>query len=292
VEVTPVNLVVHPFFDPDTFSYSYVLANPATGSCAIVDPVLDYDLATGEVATRSADRMVEVIDANGYHPAWILETHVHADHLSAARYLKSRYLCAQISINEGVCAVQAHFARKFELDLATDGSQFDRLLGDGERLCLGHACGRVMHTPGHTAACSAYVFDRFVFVGDTLFMSDYGTARCDFPGGDARVLHASVQRLYQLPGETRMLMCHDYAPGGRDYRFCVTVDEQRNSNVMLREGVSAEAFAAARSTRDRALAAPRLLIPAVTANVGGGVLPGWKLPPHLQARLQAQGAAA
>jgi len=159
-------------------------------------------------------------------------------------------------------------------------------------VCLGHACGRALHTPGHTPACSTYVFDRFAFVGDTLFMPDYGSARCDFPGGDPRALHRSVQRLYELPGQTRMLMCHDYAPGGRDHRFCVTVEEQRRDNIMLRAGVLEEAFAAARAARDRTLAAPRLLIPAVAANVSGGVLPGWKLPTHLQARLQARGAAA
>ncbi|MFU8815259.1 MAG: MBL fold metallo-hydrolase [Pseudomonadales bacterium] len=287
-----MNLVVHPFLDRETFSYSYVLANPNTGSCAIVDPVLDYDLAAGEVSTRSAERLVEFITANDYSPEWILETHVHADHLSAARYLKQRFVCAQLAIGEHVHQVQAHFAREFGVDIDTDGRQFDRLLGDGERLCLGHACGRVLHSPGHTPACVSYVFDRFAFVGDTLFMPDYGTARCDFPGGDARALYRTVQKLYQLPAQTRLLMCHDYAPGGRDYRFCSTVAEQREHNRMLRADTPEAEFTAARSARDQTLAAPRLLIPAVRANVIGGVLPGWQLEPHLQARVQTRGVAA
>jgi glyoxylase-like metal-dependent hydrolase (beta-lactamase superfamily II) len=287
-----MDLTVHPFFDPDTFSYSYVLANPNTGSCAVIDPVLDYDLDSGEVGTRNADRIIEFIDANDFSPEWILETHVHADHLSAARYLARRYVCVQVAAGDHVRAVQAHFADAFELDMPADGSQFDRLLEDGERLCLGHACGRVLHTPGHTPACVTYVFDRFAFVGDTLFMPDYGTARCDFPGGDARTLYRSVRKLFELPERTRILMCHDYAPGGRDYRFFSTVAEQRDGNVMLTAGTSEEAFTTARAARDKTLAAPRLLIPAVRANVAGGVLPGWKLEPHLQARLQTREAAA
>jgi glyoxylase-like metal-dependent hydrolase (beta-lactamase superfamily II) len=287
-----VDLVVHPFFDPETFSFSYLLANPNTGSCAIIDPVLDYDLDRGEVSTRSADRIIEVIAANDYQPEWILETHVHADHLSAARYLKQRFVCAQIAIGEHVRAVQAHFAAYFGIDIHTDGRQFDRLLKDGERLCLGHACGRVLHTPGHTPACVSYHFDRFVFVGDTLFMPDYGTARCDFPGGDPQALYRSVQQLYRLPQRTRMLMCHDYAPGGRDHRFCSTVAEQRETNQMLPATLAESDFVALRAARDRTLAAPRLLVPAVRANVAGGVLPGWSLEPHLRARVQSAGAAA
>jgi glyoxylase-like metal-dependent hydrolase (beta-lactamase superfamily II) len=287
-----VDLVVHPFFDPETFSYSYVLANPSTGNCAIIDPVLDYDLERGEVATRSADRIAELIEVNDYAPEWILETHVHADHLSAARYLKERFVCAQIAVGERVREVQSHFAAAFEIEIETEGRQFDRLLKDGERLCLGHACGRVIHTPGHTPACVSFFFDRFVFVGDTLFMPDYGTARCDFPGGDARALYRSVQTLYQLPERTQMLMCHDYAPGGRDYRFCTTVAEQRQSNLMLSAAVPETAFVKLRGERDQTLAAPRLLIPAVRANVAGGVLPGWVLEPHLQDRLKAEDAAA
>jgi glyoxylase-like metal-dependent hydrolase (beta-lactamase superfamily II) len=287
-----MNLLLHPFFDPDTFSFSYVLTNPSTGSCAIIDPVLDYDLDRGEVRTVSADRIIDFIEANDLLPEWIFETHVHADHLSAARYLKQRYVCAQVAIGARVRDVQRHFAEAFGIDMPADGSQFDRLLEDGERICLGHACGRVLHTPGHTPACVTYLFDRFAFVGDTLFMPDYGTARCDFPGGDPHALYRSVRHLYGLPGRTRLLVGHDYGPGGRDYRFCSTVDEQRAANVMLAEATAEDAFVTARLTRDATLAAPRLLVPAVRANISGGVLPGWQLEPHLQARLQRRGAAA
>jgi glyoxylase-like metal-dependent hydrolase (beta-lactamase superfamily II) len=287
-----VDLVLHPFFDSATSSFSYVLGNPATGCCAIVDPVLDYDPDAHTVSTRSADRVLQLIEVNGYRVEWILETHVHADHLSAAQYLKSRLVCAQLAIGAKVTSVQRHFAEAFAVDVDTDGRQFDRLLEDGERIPLGHACGRVLHTPGHTPACVSYVFDRFVFVGDTLFMPDYGTARCDFPGGDAGALYDSVQRLYALPDETVMLMCHDYAPGGRDHRYHVPVAEQRSGNRMLRADTARAEFAAARADRDRGLDAPRLLVPSVRANIAGGVLPGWDLEGHLKERMASKGEAA
>jgi glyoxylase-like metal-dependent hydrolase (beta-lactamase superfamily II) len=269
-----VNLVVHPFFDIDTFSWSYVLANPATGCCAIIDPVLNYDPQSDTVHTHGADHILELVDANGYRVEWILETHVHADHLSAARYLKQQLVCAQIAIGERVRDVQALFVPELELDTAIDGSQFDRLLSDGERVCLGHACGRVMHTPGHTGACVSYVFDRFAFVGDTVFMPDYGTARCDFPGGDALTLYRSVQKLYALPGETRMLVCHDYGSlcdrRERSYRFFTTVAEQRRCNRMLRPVTPVAEFVAVREARDRTLEPPRLMAAALRANLAGG----------------------
>jgi glyoxylase-like metal-dependent hydrolase (beta-lactamase superfamily II) len=287
-----MDFVLHPFFDPDTSSFSYVLANPATGCCAIVDPVLDYDPDAHTVSTRGADRILELIEVNGYRVEWILETHVHADHLSAGRYLKSRLVCAQLAIGTSVTAVQRHFAEAFEADVDTNGRQFDRLLDDGDRIALGHAWGRVLHTPGHTPACVSYVFDRFVFVGDTVFMPDYGTARCDFPGGDAGALYDSVQRLYALPDDTVMLMCHDYAPGGRDHRYHVPITEQRTGNKMLRGDSPRSGFVAARSDRDRGLDAPRLLVPAVRANIAGGVLPDWRLEPHLQQRMARTGEAA
>lgn len=277
-----MDLILHPFFDPDTFSYSYVLANPGSGRCAVVDPVLGYDLESGVIDTRGADRIVEFVSANGYVVEWILETHLHADHLSAARYLKQHFICAQTAIGDRVGAVQAHFASKFGIELRTDGSQFDRLLGDQERICLGHACGRVLHTPGHTPACVTYVFDQYAFVGDTLFMPDYGTARSDFPGGDAALLYRSIQRILGLPDDTRLLMCHDYAPNGRDFRFLSTVAEQRRGNVHVREGIGEAEFVALRRERDARLAAPRLLVPAIRANIEGGVLPGWQLEPHLR----------
>jgi glyoxylase-like metal-dependent hydrolase (beta-lactamase superfamily II) len=279
-----MDLVVHPFFDADTFSWSYVLANPGTGRCAVIDPVLGYDAESGAVGTQGADRILEVVNVNGYCVEWILETHVHADHLSAAGYLKQHLVCAQTAIGEHVREVQAHFAPRLGLDTPVDGRQFDRLLGDGEQLCVGHACGRVMHTPGHTGACVSYVFDRFAFVGDTVFMPDYGTARCDFPGGDAMALYRSVQKLYALPGATRMLMCHDYgavrdpenAPtsaGRRRYRFFTTVAEQRRCNRMLRRDTPLAEFVAAREARDQELEPPRLLEPALRANIAGGALP-------------------
>jgi glyoxylase-like metal-dependent hydrolase (beta-lactamase superfamily II) len=183
--------------------------------------------------------------------------------------------------------VQAHFAARFGLEMATDGSQFDRLFDDQERICLGHSCGRVLHTPGHTPACVTYVFDQFAFVGDTLFMPDYGTARCDFPGGDAATLYRSIQRIFGLGDDTRLLMCHDYAPNGRDYRFFTTVADQKLGNLHVREGIDQAAFIAMRRERDARLSAPRLLIPSVRANIEGGVLPGW----HLESRLRVDSAA-
>jgi glyoxylase-like metal-dependent hydrolase (beta-lactamase superfamily II) len=289
--VSPMNLVLHPFFDPDTFSFSYVLANPGSGSCAVIDPVLGYDSTAGTIDTRGADRIVEFVGANGYVVEWILETHVHADHLSAARYLKQHFICAQTGIGDRVGQVQACFAQRFGVDVPSDGRQFDRLFGDQERICLGHACGRVLHTPGHTPACVTYVFDRMAFVGDTLFMPDYGTARCDFPGGDAATLYRSIQRIFGLPAETRLLMCHDYAPNGRDFRFLTTVAEQRRDNVQIHEGIDEAGFVALRQERDARLSAPRLMVPAVRANIEGGVLPGWRLEERLWATL-APGVAA
>jgi len=286
-----VNLVLHPFFDPDTFSYSYLLANPGSGSCAVIDPVLGYDPDTGRISTSGADRIVEFVAANGYVVEWLLETHVHADHLSASRYLKQHFICAQTGIGERVGQVQAHFAQRFNVDVPADGRQFDRLFADQERICLGHACGRVLHTPGHTPACVTYVFDQLAFVGDTLFMPDYGTARCDFPGGDAATLYRSIQRIFGLPEDTRLLMCHDYAPNGRDFRFLTTVAEQKQHNVHIHEGISETAFVALRRERDSQLSAPRLMIPSVRANIEGGVLPGWELEDHLRREI-AQGAAA
>lgn len=286
-----MSLTLHPFLDPVTSSYSYVLANPGSGSCAVIDPVLGYDPATGEIDTREADRLVEFVRANGYVVEWLLETHVHADHLSAARYLKEHFICAQTGIGDRVGAVQAHFARRFGIDLAPDGRQFDRLFADQERICLGHACGRVLHTPGHTPACVTYVFDRFAFVGDTLFMPDYGTARCDFPGGDAATLYQSIQRIFGLPDDTRLLMCHDYPPSGRSHRFLSTVAEQRAANVHVHQGATEAEFVRLRTERDAQLAAPRLMVPAVRANIEGGVLPGWRIEPRLEQRLGAGEAA-
>jgi glyoxylase-like metal-dependent hydrolase (beta-lactamase superfamily II) len=286
-----MNLVLHPFFDRDTFSYSYILANPGSGRCAIVDPVLDYDLERNRIETAGADQIIDCVSANGYLVEWILETHVHADHLSAARYLKEHFVCAQLGIGQDVTRVQAHFAKAFGVDVPADGHQFDRRFADQERLSIGHIGGRVMRTPGHTPACVTYVFDQFAFVGDTLFMPDYGTARCDFPGGDPAALYRSIQRILALPDETRMLMCHDYAPSGRSYRCVTTVAEQRRSNVHLRDGVDEATFVALRRKRDATLTAPRLLVAAIRANIEGGVLPGWRLEERLWRRMHT-GAVA
>ncbi|MFW6092546.1 MAG: MBL fold metallo-hydrolase [Pseudomonadota bacterium] len=268
-----MDLMVHPFFDSATSTFSYVLVNPATGCSAVVDPVLDYDPETEQVSTRSADRIIEFVTANGLRVEWLLETHVHADHLTAARYLKQQFVCAQTAIGAGVRDVQDRLAAAFGLDVPTDGRQFDRLLEDGERLCLGHACGRVMATPGHTPGCVTYVFDRFAFVGDLLLMPDYGTARCDFPGGDAAMLYRSVRSLHGLPDCTRVLVGHDYAPGGRDHRFYATVSDQKQHNRMLNDRTPESDFVARRRERDRALEPPRLYEAAVRANLVGGVVP-------------------
>jgi glyoxylase-like metal-dependent hydrolase (beta-lactamase superfamily II) len=277
-----MNLVLHPFFDPDTSSYSYVVANPGTASCAVIDPVLGYDPASGRICTRGADRIVEFVTVNGYTVEWLLETDVHADRLSAARYLKQHFICAQTGIGERVRGVQAKFAERLGIDMPTDGRQFDRLFADQDRICIGHACGRVLHTPGHTPACVTYLFDRLAFVGDTLYQPDDGTACCALPGGDAAALYRSVRRIFALPDDTRLLACHDYARNGRDHRFLSTVGEQRRCNVQIADGVGEAEFVAKRRACDASLAHSHLLLPALRANIAGGVLPGWTPEPHLQ----------
>lgn len=286
-----MDLIVHPFYDAATGSWSYVLANPGARACAVVDPVLDYDPATGVAGTAGADRLIEVVRANGYTVEWILETHVHADHLSAARYLKDCFVCAQVAIGRGVVDMQARLLPEFDLHAPADGRQFDRLLDDGERVCVGHTCGRVMATPGHTPACVSYLFDGHVVVGDTLFAPDAGTARCDFPGGDAGALYRSLRRLYELPGDARLLLCHDYPPQGRDRRFWVRVAEQRSDNRMMRSDTTPEEFVAARRSRDATLGRPALIDVAVPANLLGGILPG-PVAPAIQAAAKASGVVA
>ena len=280
-----MDLVVHPFYDAASGSWSYVLANPGARACAVVDPVLDYDPATGEAGTAGADRLIEVVRANGYTVEWILETHVHADHLSAARYLKDSFVCAQVAIGRGVVDMQARLLPELGVDAPADGRQFDRLLDDGERVCVGHTCGRVMATPGHTPGCVSYVFDGYAVIGDTVFAPDAGTARCDFPGGDAVALHRSLQRLYELPGDTRLLLCHDYPPEDRNRRFWVRVAEQRAHNRMMRSDTPLDEFVAARRARDATLGRPALIDVAVPANLLGGVLPG-----PVAASIEAAGA--
>lgn len=264
-----MSLMVAPFFDSATHSYSYVVTEPRSRTCAVIDPVLDFDKPSGRAATRSADQIVAFVKANDLIVEWLLETHVHADHLSAARYLKSRFVCAQMGIGAGVLQVRDLIDPTVRDPLRT----FDRLFQEGDRISLGHATGRVIATPGHTPACVSYRFEQLVFVGDTLFMPDYGSARCDFPGGDPRTLYRSVQRLLSLPDHTKLFMCHDYGPGGRAPTYLTTVGEERSRNIHLGEGTTEEAFVALRAQRDRELDTPALMDPAVGFNLSGGTRP-------------------
>jgi glyoxylase-like metal-dependent hydrolase (beta-lactamase superfamily II) len=262
------------FHDRSTGTVSYVVHGGAGTPCAVIDPVLDFDVKSGRTRTQSLDRVVGFIAAQRLAVEWILETHVHADHLTAAPALKER-LGGRIGIGEGVREVQRWFAGMFNLgaELAPDGSQFDHLFRDGERFAIGALAGEVIATPGHTPACVSYRIGDAVFVGDTIFMPDGGTARCDFPGGDARLLYRSIRRILALPAETRLYVCHDYGPGGRDPGWATTVAEQRAANIHVKDGVDEEAFAAMRTSRDKTLDIPALLLPAVQVNIRGGRLP-------------------
>jgi glyoxylase-like metal-dependent hydrolase (beta-lactamase superfamily II) len=263
------------FFDPATSTYSYVVSDPASRRCAIIDAVLDYDAAAGRTSADGAARLVEHVREQGLQVDWLLETHVHADHLSAAAYLKAD-LGGQLAIGAGITAVQATFARLFNTnaEFVADGRQFDRLLEDGECFGVGTIEARALHTPGHTPACMTYLIGDAAFVGDTLFMPDYGTARCDFPGGDARSLYRSIHRLFALPDDTRLFLCHDYkAPGRDEYQYQTNVAEQRAHNVHVHEGIDEDGFVAMRRARDAELSMPKLMLPAVQVNMRGGELP-------------------
>ena len=263
------------FFDEDTFTVSHVAIDPATRRAAIIDSVLDFDPAAGRIRHASADRVVSHVEAHGLKVDWILETHVHADHVSAGDYLKHK-LGGQSAIGEHVRTVQSTFARVFNTgpDFAPDGRQFDRLFRDGDAFRIGDLEARVIHTPGHTPACITYVIGDAAFVGDTLFMPDYGTARCDFPGGDAAVLYRSIHKLFDLPPETRIFLCHDYkAPGRDEYRWETTVAEQRAKNVHIHEGISEAEFVAMRTSRDKTLSMPKLILPSVQINMRAGKFP-------------------
>lgn len=266
---------VREFFDPATYTYSYVVADPDTRHCAIVDSVLDYDPASGRTSCGSADRIIAYVRSRGLQVQWLLETHVHADHLSAAPYLK-RELGGQLGIGENITVVQNTFGKLFNAgsDFATDGSQFDRLFADGDEFHIGEIRAQAMHTPGHTPACMTYLIGDAGFVGDTLFMPDYGTARCDFPGGDASTLFRSIQKLFALPGETRLFMCHDYkAPGRDDFHYQTNVAEQRAHNVHVHQGIAEADFVAMRRERDAGLDMPALILPSVQVNMRAGQLP-------------------
>jgi len=271
-------LYIEGLFDPATSTVSYIVMDQTSRRCALIDSVLDYDPKSGRTSTLSADLLIERVQALSAGVDWILETHAHADHLSAAPYLKEK-LGGRIAIGEHICQVQAVFGKLFHAGSAfsLDGSQFDHLFKDGESFCIGQLQARVMHTPGHTPACLTYVVQEgdeiAAFVGDTLFMPDYGTARCDFPGGDPRTLFRSIQQLLKLPAHTRLYMCHDYLPNGRALQFVTTVAEERSSNIHVHDGIGEDEFVAMRSARDASLDMPVLILPAVQINMRAGQLP-------------------
>jgi glyoxylase-like metal-dependent hydrolase (beta-lactamase superfamily II) len=269
-----VNPDIQAFFDEATQTVSYLVADPASRKAAVIDPVLDYDHRTGKAAVRSADAVLEAAAQRGLQIEWVLETHAHADHLSAAPYLRSK-TGAKVGIGEHIREVQTIFRPVFNLnDVSEDGSEFDRLFKNGETFSIGELEVEVLHTPGHTPACVSYRIGDHVFVGDTLFMPDYGTARADFPGGSAQTLYRSIRRLLELPGHTQLYMCHDYKAPGRDhYAWRTTVDEQRAANVHIRDGVSEADFVSMRTARDATLAAPTLLLPSIQVNIRAGKLP-------------------
>jgi glyoxylase-like metal-dependent hydrolase (beta-lactamase superfamily II) len=263
------------FFHEPTNTASYVVRDSHSSACAIIDSVLDFDAAAGRTATDSAEAIARDVEANGLRCEWILETHAHADHLSAAPYLKDR-LKSKIGIGLNITIVQNVFGKIFNAgtEFERDGSQFDALFADDDEIVIGTLRGRAVYTPGHTPACMTYIFGDAAFIGDTLFMPDYGTARCDFPGGDARELYRSVQKLFALPPATRLFVCHDYLPPGRsEFRWETTVAEQKAHNIQIHEGISEDAFAEIRNKRDATLRMPALIIPSVQVNMRAGHFP-------------------
>jgi glyoxylase-like metal-dependent hydrolase (beta-lactamase superfamily II) len=265
---------IQPFFDPKTWTVSYVVNDLQSKNAAVIDPVLDYDFKSGHTGTYAADAVREYVQANGLTVQWILETHAHADHLSGARYLQER-VGGQIAIGEHIREVQATFKKLYNLErtFLPDGSQFDHLFKDGEVFKIGEVEATAMLVPGHTPADMAYLVDGAVFVGDTLFMPDVGSARADFPGGDAHTLYRSMHRILDLPPQTRMFVCHDYPPKGREANWETTVADQRASNIHVRDGISEEEFVAMRQARDATLEVPTLILPAIQVNVRAGQLP-------------------
>ena len=267
--------IIHAFFDEPTNTVSYLVADPETKQAAVIDPVLDYDHKSGKASVKSADAILAKAREQGFNIGLVLETHVHADHLSGAPYLK-RETGAKVAIGERIREVQKIFRPVFDAtDVSGDGSEFDILLKDGDRLKIGNLEAQVLATPGHTPACVSYRIADAVFVGDTLFMPDYGTARADFPGGDARTLYRSIRKLMALPPETRLFMCHDYLPkGGREhFAWETTVGDELARNVHVHEGIGEDDFVKMRTERDATLAAPVLLMPAIQVNMRAGKLP-------------------
>ncbi|CAN5906990.1 MBL fold metallo-hydrolase [soil metagenome] len=262
------------FFDPKTWTVTYVVWDPSTRRAAVIDPVLDYDFKSGHTSTASADQVLACVAENALQVDWILETHAHADHLSGARYLQHR-LGGKIAVGENIRVVQATFKKLYNLErnFLPDGSQFDHLFKDGETFMIGSVEATAMLVPGHTPADMAYLMDGSVFVGDTLFMPDVGSARADFPGGDAHQLYASMRRLLALPPETTMYVCHDYPPATREVRWQTTVAEQKAHNIHVRDGIGEDDFVAMRQARDATLEVPTLILPSIQVNVRAGQLP-------------------
>lgn len=274
-QADPAAVQVRSFFDEATFTVTHVLSDPATGKAAIIDSVLDFDPASGRTSTTSADAVIAYVREQGLEVEWLLETHAHADHLSAAPYLQEQ-LGGRLAIGRHILTVQNVFGKIFNegTRFARDGSQFDQLFDDGDRFAIGSIPAIALHVPGHTPADMAYVIGDAVFIGDTLFMPDYGTARADFPGGDARVLYRSVRRLLSLPEASRLFLCHDYKAPGRDtYVWETTVAQQRRANVHIHDAVSEDEFAALREARDATLDMPRLILPSIQVNMRGGHFP-------------------
>jgi glyoxylase-like metal-dependent hydrolase (beta-lactamase superfamily II) len=273
--VNPVAPQVTAFFDEPTNTFSYVIRDPRTDACAIIDSVLDFDYASGRTDVRSANQIIDFIRSEQLQVEWILETHIHADHLSAAPYLQAQ-LGGKTGIGANIVMVQETFGKAFNAgtEFARDGSQFDRLFKGDDHFSIGQLKSYVLHTPGHTPACLTYVIDDAAFVGDTLFMPDYGTARCDFPGGDAKILYHSIQKVLSLPDSTRLFLCHDYkAPGRECFEHQTSVIEQREHNVHVHEGISEDEFVQMRTARDATLNMPALILPAVQVNIRGGDMP-------------------
>jgi len=274
----PIDMTVKPevaaFFDKETNTISYVVRDPGSKSCAIFDSVMDIDYSAGRISYRSADLLIDYIRANGLTLEWLIETHAHADHLSGAPYIQGR-LGGKLGIGEHITTVQEVFGKVFNegTGFQRDGSQFDRLFKDGETYQIGGMTAFVVHTPGHTPACTTHVVGDAAFVGDTLFMPDGGTARTDFPGGDARQLYRSIKKLMALPDRMRLFMCHDYGPNGRDIRWETTVADERAHNIHVRDGVSEDEFVKVREARDKTLGMPRLIVPSIQVNIRAGRLP-------------------
>ena len=262
------------FFDAQTNTISYVVKDPNSDACAVIDSVMDIDYAAGRITFDGADRIIAFIRDKGLRLEWIIETHAHADHLSAAPYIQQE-LGGKMGIGENITVVQDTFGKIFNegTEFQRDGSQFDRLFRDGDSYTIGTMTGQTMHTPGHTPACTTHVIGDAAFVGDTLFMPDGGSARADFPGGDARTLYRSIRRVLELPRQTRLFMCHDYGPNGRNIAWETSVGEEREHNIHVRDGIGEDEFVATREARDRTLSMPKLIIPSLQVNIRGGRLP-------------------